>query len=259
MSHRATLEISDMTRPTSLVTFLLDRSGSMQSIKEATIEGFNGYIAALKAETEATILFAFLTFDSQSLDKVCVALPIADVKPLTSASYQPRAGTPLIDAAIDTIRAVEQSIKYREDTPSVVICIQTDGHENESGRTWEELKALVQTKTAEGWQFNFLGAGIDAFDQAAKMGVNAGSTMSYNSRDPGATKAAFSATAVNAASFAAGRAMNTLYTPDNRISAGEADVIGGAPAVTHTFSLTGTIPAGWVPHFAMPPRGKLKL
>src|SRR4051794_12591414 len=128
-------------KPSSLVTFLLDRTGSMQSCKDATIEGFNGYLAGLQAEPDADILFSLVQFDHfggrVQLEKVCVTTPVADVQPLNEETFVPRGGTPLIDAAYYTIRAVEAVVAIRTDKPRIVVCIQTDGEENQSAdHTW---------------------------------------------------------------------------------------------------------------------------
>lgn len=211
-----------MTRPTSLVTFLLDRSGSMLTIKPATIEGFNAYLGTLKAEQDTAIDFTFLQFDSISLDKVCVVMPVGDVQELTAATYLPRAGTPLVDACVKTINAVETSLEKRTDSPRVVVCFQTDGFENQSmEHTWEELHALITKKQDEGWQFNFMGAGIDVYEQAAKMGLSRGSTMSYDSSDLGSTQSSFRASASNAASFGAGRTVSTQYSVRQKLDSGD--------------------------------------
>lgn len=217
------MSTAPVTANTSLVTFLLDRSSSMQACKAATIEAFNGYVGGLQAETEAAIDFTFLQFDTQSLDKVCVAIPVRDVPALTPLTYQPRGGTPLIDAAVKTIRAVEQSLSKRQGNPKIVMCFQTDGEENSSVEyTWEELHGLIAEKQALGWQFNFLGAGIDAYVQGARMGIAAMSTMSYNARDLGQTRAAFAASASNAADYSAGRVEHTFYSDLQKAVAGDA-------------------------------------
>lgn len=223
-------------KPTSLVTFLLDRSHSMWACKAATIEAFNAYLSELQEETQASISFTFLQFDTASLDKVCIAIPVSDARPLTEASYQPRGGTPLIDAAVKTIRAVEASLSARDDKPKVVVCIQTDGEENSSiEHTWEELRGIVTGKIAEGWEFNFMGAGIDGYTQAAKMGVGAGNTVSYDHANFATTRAAFAASASNARSFVTGQSTNTAYTVGQRAESGDRfahqnGVGGGAPA-----------------------------
>jgi hypothetical protein len=88
----------------------------------------------------------------------------------------------------------------------VVICIQTDGQENSSTEhSWNELNALVKEKAALGWQFNFMGVGIDAYDQGARMGIAPAATVAYDHRDPQATRAVFAASAENTRDYALGR------------------------------------------------------
>jgi uncharacterized protein YegL len=206
----------------TLVTFLLDRSGSMQAIKRPTIEAFNAYLGSLKEETEAAISFTLLQFDTGGIEKHCVATSVGNVAPLDETTYQPRGGTPLIDAAYKTIKAVEEAVAREKRAPKVVVCIQTDGQENESTEhTWEELKALIERRTAEGWQFNFMGAGIDAYQQARAMGIAAMSTMSYDHTSAKATADSFTASARNTRAFAAGRSANTEFTMAQRSAAGD--------------------------------------
>lgn len=218
----------------TVVTFLLDRSGSMQMIKAATIEGFNAYLATLKAEKETAIDFTFLTFDTGSLDKVYVAKPIKTVPELTDSFYQPRGGTPLVDAAVKTIRATEEALKDKK--TRVVVAIQTDGQENASvEHTSEELRGLIEEKTKAGWEFLFMGAGVDAYSQASQYGIAMVNAMSYNAADLGQTRAAFSATASNTANFGSMRSQNASYTAQNRQEAGDqfyqgAILPGGPPS-----------------------------
>src|SRR4029079_13801817 len=113
----------------TLVTYLLDETGSMESIKDDTIGGFNSYLSALKKSGEL-IAFTLIKFDSRKIEKVCVAIPVSDVAELDVESYHPGDATPLIAAAYRTIKAVEQSLNGK--SPKVVVGIQTDGHENAS-------------------------------------------------------------------------------------------------------------------------------
>lgn len=210
---------------TSRITFLLDRSGSMSSCKAATIEAFNAYLTTLQGDEDAAaIAFSFLQFDTHGIDKVHVNVPVADAVPLNNATYQPRAGTPLVDAAFKTIKAVEKVAKPDE---KIVICIQTDGQENESREhTFEELSGLIAEKTELGWEFNFMGAGINAYQQGARMGIRAASTVSYDHMDIGATREAFTASATNAANFSAGRSLDATYSMAQRAAAKDRFVAG---------------------------------
>ena len=217
----------------TLVTFLLDETGSMSSIKDDTIGGFNEYLSTLKNEKAATIDFTLIKFDSQHLDKVCVAVPVASVVELTPATYQPGAATPLIDAAYKTIKAVEKSLNGGN--PKVVVCIQTDGQENSSTEyTWDQLNALIKEKTAAGWQFNFLGTGIDAYDTGSRMGISAGSTMASGLSGQN-VRASYSGMAASTSNFAAGRAHDTTISMSARAASGDRyykDIFGVKKPIT---------------------------
>jgi hypothetical protein len=206
--------------PETLVTFLLDRTGSMQSIKDDTIGAFNAYLEGLQRSGEA-ICFSLLQFDSMSIDTLAKNLPVAEVAPLDGDSFQPRASTPLIDAAVKTIKAVEEALAKRKGTPKVVVCIQTDGLENASvEHSWADLNALIKDKVGQGWQFNFMGAGIDAYQQGARMGIAAESTLSY-SKDRMRTHAAFAARAAATAAYASGARTDMSFSPAEKAAAGD--------------------------------------
>lgn len=208
----------------TLVTFVLDRSSSMQSIKPATLEGFNAYLAGLKSGDAADLTaFTLVQFDTQGIDKVYVGLPVKQVPDLTNQTFQPRGGTPLIEAAFKTIKAVEKSLEGKDETTQVVISIMTDGEENSSGHeyTWASLSALVQEKQAAGWQFNFMGAGIDAYQQGAQMGISTANTMSYNSANLGMTRAAFSERGGTTALYASGAVSDMKVSLSAKMAAGD--------------------------------------
>jgi hypothetical protein len=193
----------------------------MEAIRDDTIGSFNAYLDGLKAGDSAEILFNLVQFDSQGLDKVCVRRPIAEVQRLDRNSYVPRDYTPLIDAAYTTIKAVEDSLSGDAET-KVVICVQTDGQENASQEhTWNDLSALVKEKTALGWQFNFMGAGIDAYDQGGRMGIAADQILSYDPLDQAAHKAAFMAAAENTRLYSRGAVENTSYSDEQKRAAGD--------------------------------------
>lgn len=205
---------------TTLVSLLLDESGSMQDILDDTIGGYNTYLASLQDPTAGAVVFTLIKFDSNKIDKAYVGVPVADVPSLTCESYHPGASTPLIDAAYKTITATAELVTLRQDSPHVLVVIQTDGLENASTEhTNEELHQLVKEKAAMGWGFVFLGAGMDAFAQAGKWGISAGATMSY-ARDKSAQ--VFYVMAQNTACYrSTGARVSLDFAPDQRTAAGE--------------------------------------
>ena len=156
---------------TKYVSFLLDETGSMKSIKEDTIGGFNEYVDTLKEDGD-NIAFSLVSFNSNGTKSRYVAEPIEALAPLTNENYRPAAMTPLIDASVKIIKATAKAVKKRKDDPLVLVVIQTDGYENCSRKhTAADLAALVREKTEAGWEFVFLGAGLDAFNAARRAGV----------------------------------------------------------------------------------------
>jgi hypothetical protein len=211
----------------TLVTFLLDKSGSMSSIWDSTIEGFNEYLKGLQAGGDA-IKFTRLQFDSNNsnrceIQKDCVAEPVMSVKPLDKISFIPRGMTPLIEACHKTINAVEQSLSKFDKKHQVIVCFQTDGGENHSSPeyTWDGLKKLIEEKTKAGWVFNFMGTGIDAYNQASKMGVAASNTMSTGTSREHVRSAFASASASNMRFAASGLMSASAYSPSERFDSGE--------------------------------------
>jgi len=236
----------------TLVTFLLDRSGSMGQIWDETIGGFNVYLDTLKNEGKETgVKFTLLQFSTDGIARICVAEPIDTVKRLDKMNYQPGGGTPLIDAAFKTITAVEESLSKYDVTPKVIVCIQTDGQENSSTEhTWDELKRLISEKTENGWQFNFMGTGIDAYDQSAKMGISAHQTLSTGLA-ASEVKTSFRAAAAASMRFASGASPDTRYLMTERAASGDKHfhkhgVIGhtGPNSVTPSLSLDLTASGG---------------
>jgi hypothetical protein len=171
------------TPHTTIVSFLLDRTGSMETIKDETIGGFNAYVDALEAEAGDLVVFTLLQFDSQSIDTLYAGAKLSEVQRLTPESYQPRAYTPLIDACFKTIKATEETIARRRDKARVIVVFQTDGQENASREhNIEELRDLIERRKVEGWQFIFLGADIDAYETAGRFGILKEATLSYSGK-----------------------------------------------------------------------------
>jgi hypothetical protein len=208
------------------VTFVLDETGSMMSIKDDTIGGFNQYLETLKASSQETD-FTLVKFDSNKTEKVCVAKPIADVLPLTPDTYNPGAMTPLIDAVMKSILATEQAV-IAEDV-NVAIVVLTDGYENASREyTRVQLAEKIKELTAKGWLFTFLGADMDAFAEAYQYGFASANTVSLG-KTPENVNAAFVSAARATRSYGlSGQSSSASYTFEERKAMGEEDVIGKA-------------------------------
>lgn len=154
------------------IFFLLDRSGSMEPIQADTIEGFNGFLTRAQQSGERAAITLAL-FDDE-FDVVANRVAIDKFEPIDEQRYVPRGMTPLLDAMARTIvladRAVIGDVVNADD---VLIVVMTDGCENASHHmTNQSLAKVIEHREAAGYEFLYLGANQDSFDEAAKMGVS---------------------------------------------------------------------------------------
>ena len=114
------------SRPT-VVSFILDETGSMQSVKLPTISGFNEYFNSLKDDTAWKTLVTLTKFNSEKMETAYHLEDVRNVPPLSHDNYRPDANTPLYDAIARTIRKTETDIASANDQPAVFCVILTDG------------------------------------------------------------------------------------------------------------------------------------
>lgn len=160
---------------TTNVHFILDKSGSMTSVREATISGFNEYIQTLRKDTKSKYNLTLTVFDTE-VTALEVNTPLSKVKELTSENYIPSGMTALYDAACSTIQKVKKS------TAKNLVVIMTDGEENSSKEyTQKELGKIIKDLEAKkNWTFVFLGANQDSWNVAQKFGMKQGNVANYN-------------------------------------------------------------------------------
>ncbi|WP_071288807.1 VWA domain-containing protein [Mycolicibacterium llatzerense] len=165
-------------RKLTRLVFLLDRSGSMQSIKSDVIGGFEAFITEQRsAEGECTVTLA--QFDNQ-YEVVYHNIPLADVPPL---ALDPRGMTALHDSMGRVITGTMAEIDdlAEDDKPgSVVVAIMTDGLENASSE-WggPAIKSLVEQQTSAGWEFLYMGADQNAVEVGRGLGVRVEQAVTY--------------------------------------------------------------------------------
>lgn len=161
------------------VHVLLDRSGSMQSCRDATIAAFNNYLDQLKEAWKTPTRLSLTTFDSEGIDLLADAVPVASVTPLARETFVPRASTPLFDAVGVTVARIDSATLSSDERVALVIL--TDGQENASREhTSGSIARLLESRHKDnGWLIMYLGANQDAWAEGAKMGLARSQTMDY--------------------------------------------------------------------------------
>ena len=200
------------------ITVILDRTGSMQSIRDDVIGGFNAFLLEQQALPGKATL-TLVQFDSQDpYEVLCRFLPIGEAKPLTPATYVPRASTPLLDALgqgiYDLALALADMGEGRPD--KVVFVVITDGQENASREyTREQVVALIEEKQAAGWEFVFLSADLEAIGEAMRVGFAAHHTLAFD-KDAAGTRNAWRATSKNIAELRRHRKADLSFEDEDR-------------------------------------------
>lgn len=213
------------------INIVLDRSGSMGSIRRDTIGGFNQFLKSQQSvEGEATI--TLIQFDDQ-YDVVLDAAKISDAKPLDNLTFIPRGSTALIDAIGRTIDRVGKRLELMEESErpeKVLFVILTDGEENASHEynmradgngtlspcgTSRINEMISLQRDVYQWEFVFLGANQDAISTASEMGISAKNAITYAANSAGVFAVMDSVNA-NVASYRAGVTRSASFTDDDR-------------------------------------------
>ena len=169
-----------------LINFVLDKSGSMQVVRAATIDGFNEFLTAQRAEGgEASLT---LTMFDTAFYEVCRGVPLREVPEMDAGNYVPDGCTALYDAIAHTIRIADDHVKkLRKKPDQVLFVITTDGEENSSqefDRT--RIFQMIKDREQRGYEFVYLGANQDAYAEAHAVGVSPGNTRGWVHSDRGA-------------------------------------------------------------------------
>ena len=167
------------------LVLILDKSGSMSGLESDTIGGFNAMIEKQKALAVpvrvTTVLF------NDEVDMLYERKDIHFIKPLTAKEYEVGGTTALLDAVGATILRMEQRGVSERGGTKVIFVIITDGMENASTEfTKPKVKQLISDKQEKaGWEFIYLGANIDAVEEADAIGVKKANAVTYRNTESG--------------------------------------------------------------------------
>jgi len=142
------------------IVCILDRSGSMSSLRDEVIGSYNNFVQEQKTNLKDKDNTLTLVIFDDKYEVVYERISLDSVPQLTPEIYFTRGNTSLNDAIGKSINNVSK------DKTKVLVLIQTDGLENSSMEyKSEQIKDLIKEKEKIGWQFNFIGAGPAAFEQ----------------------------------------------------------------------------------------------
>jgi len=181
---------------------ILDKSGSMECIRQAAVSGFNETLNGIKkaqekfADTQEHFV-SLLTFCDCEKNYVFDKVPVAEARPLTMGDYEPCCCTPLYDAMGFTLTTMRNHVRNIEDAV-VVVTIITDGLENASKEyTGSAVRQLVEQLKGEGWTFTYMGANQDSVEVAFSLSIRNARNFEYSAEGTMAGMAKDTSTRMN--------------------------------------------------------------
>jgi len=163
------------------IACVLDRSGSMGSVIDDAIGGFNTFLKSQQECKDGEARISIAMFDDH-YDMICESKDIHTVDPFTLKTYVPRGMTALNDAIGKTITHMGEMFDKRPDSgkpEKVIFVILTDGQENSSNEYHiDRVRELIkQQKEQWKWEFIFLSSDLSAIQQGSNLGIN--NTVQY--------------------------------------------------------------------------------
>jgi Mg-chelatase subunit ChlD len=199
---------------TTLLVLVIDRSGSMETIRE-DMEGGIKTLLAEQATEPGQCLVTLAQFDTE-YEILFDGVPVAE---LGDYRLVPRGSTALLDAMGRTISTVRERLKSlpKEKRPAnVIFAVVTDGLENSSHEwTRDTVMAAVKDRIDAGWHFTFLGANQDAIQEGERLGVDRNASMTFAASAAG-SRGAMRSMSASIGRVRRGEAARLDYTDDER-------------------------------------------
>lgn len=171
---------------------IIDRSGSMGSMKETALNGFNGFINEQRT-IEGDALVSTILFNNQ-YQVLYNDIDIKECGLLTNENFITTSTTALYDAIGKTIDSEINKLGElsKEERPMKTLCvILTDGYENAShAYSSQKIKEMItEMKKDFNWEFIFLAANEDSALTAKTMGISASNSYAFTNTSAGLTDA----------------------------------------------------------------------
>lgn len=173
------------------VLFVLDESGSMESIKKSTIDGVNEQIQELRKTSEITTFVSMIKFSS-NVTTLYWNKPLEEVEQLSTENYIPNGMTAMLDAVGQGVSRLKNDTPTEIDDVTFLVIIVSDGAENSSKEyTWDSVRKIIsECKEDKKWTITYMGANQDLSAIRDNLSIPTGNIMFYQASSTG-TSAGF--------------------------------------------------------------------
>jgi uncharacterized protein (DUF1810 family)/Mg-chelatase subunit ChlD len=155
---------------------ILDESGSMASIKQSIISGFNELVQSIKGAAqqypEQAHFISFVSFNSSKIKTLHDCAHVAELENIDASRYNPNNCTPLYDAIGFGIEQLQKRLDSIHNY-NVLVTIMTDGLENSSKKfSINQIKSLIENLKKERWTFTYIGTDHDIESVADALSIS---------------------------------------------------------------------------------------
>jgi hypothetical protein len=172
------------------VAFVLDESGSMGSIWEAAIDGFNEQVNAVKENADkggdtTVSQWRFGCPPDARPKEIYFEQPVSALLPISQETYQPFGMTPMYDGLGMALTKLEPLDKAGD--VGFLIVLVSDGQENAS-KEWDSTMVASKIKQLQDtgrWTFVYIGANHDLADVSKHLGIPLGNMVAFAATNVG--------------------------------------------------------------------------
>jgi uncharacterized protein YegL len=171
------------------IALVLDSSGSMADVIDATISGFNEQVETISKQSkqfgESTFV-SLVTFNSEVFELYSNVSPDS-VQKLTKENYRPDGMTRMYDAVGYTIERLARDTNAQDENNAYLVVIMSDGIENYSKHFNAYMLAdrIKRLQATNRWTFTYIGANQDLSKVRQDLGLMAGNMASYKNTHRG--------------------------------------------------------------------------
>lgn len=171
------------------IAIVLDRSSSMEPIRQEAVQLFNDQVEAIKknAKKMEDTTVSLFTFSTVADEPVIFNRPASELKKLGAEQYTPNGWTALYDSVGMAIERLSGLTEMSDPDCSFLVIVVTDGEENKSSRySGQRLADQIKLLEKGGrWTFTFCGANIDVEKMAQKLNLDVGNTFAFQATSQG--------------------------------------------------------------------------
>jgi len=173
------------TQKNAVTLFIIDQSGSMQTLKIATEESHQGVLQKIKQECQdLPELQQYLSTWVFGNGRVNEQMPLTKVgveDSLKRLNLNCSGDTPLLDGIGKACTELERQMNRLKMSPEntlVTVAVFTDGEENSSREfSQPEVKRLITRLRENGWIFNYYGTDTSVEDMKENLAFDYGMNM----------------------------------------------------------------------------------